>query len=190
MKRPAWIVAGFVAVLLITAAIELAMGRLLLGPDGRFGLWEGDIWSGEQSQRLADVYSFSHFIHGILFYALLWLCARKVPVGPRLLLAVLLEAAWEVLENSPIIIERYREATIARGYQGDSVLNSLSDICIMSLGFWMAAKVKVGWSVAVVIILELGTLFWVRDNLTLNVLMLIHPSQAIKSWQLEAAPKR
>src|SRR4051812_19573109 len=122
-----------VSVLMVTGGIELAMGRSPLGPDGKFGWWEGNIWSNENSQRLADPYSFSHIGHGILFFGLFWLVGRKLPVRYRLGLALLLEAGWELLENSPLIINRYREATIALGYAGDSVLNSMSDVLMMSL---------------------------------------------------------
>jgi hypothetical protein len=189
-RRGAWTIAVFLSTLFITGAVESAMGRQFLGPDGRFGLWEGDIWSSEQSQRLADPYSFTHVVHGLLFYGILWMAARNLWVGRRFLIAVCLEAAWELLENSPFIIDRYRAATIALGYQGDSVLNSLSDVLVMSLGFWLAFKVKVRWSVGIAIALELGMLLWVRDNLALNILMLIHPIGAIKSWQMAGAPGR
>lgn len=178
-----------VALLALTAAIELWMGRLPLGPDGRFGLWEGNIWSSAQSQRLADPYSFSHVVHGLLFFGLLWLVARRLPTRARYLIAVGLEAAWEVLENSPLIIDRYRSVTIALGYQGDSVLNSLSDVLMMSLGFWLATRVRWWWSVAAVVVIEVGMLLAVRDNLTLNILMLVHPVDAIRTWQMGGAPR-
>ena len=99
-------------------------------------------------------------------------------------MAVLMEAVWEIMENSPLIINRYREATIALGYVGDSVLNSLSDILMMSLGFILAARSRVWASVAILLVLEVGMLLWVRDNLTLNIIMLIHPIEAIKTWQM------
>ena len=188
MRRHAWIVAAALAILVITAGVELRMGRLPFGPDGRFGFWEGNIWSVEQSQRLADPYSFSHVVHGFLFYGLLWLVARRVPVRYRFLMAVLLEASWEILENSPIIINRYRSVTIALGYEGDSVLNSLSDVAMMSLGFAIAQKARLRWSIVAVLLMELGMLLCVRDNLTLNVIMLIHPVQTIKAWQMAGAP--
>ena len=105
MKRHAWIIAAAVSMLAITGGVELLMGRLPLGPDGRFGLWESSIWSSERSQQFADPYSFSHVVHGLLFYALIWLVARNLPARYRFLMAVLLEAAWEILENSPIIID-------------------------------------------------------------------------------------
>lgn len=188
MKRYGWIIGAVLAVVVLTTGFELSMGRSFLGPDGRFAWWEGDIWSQSQSQRFADPYSVSHVVHGLLFYGLLWLAVRRVPIRYRFLMAVLLEAAWEILENSPIIINRYREATIALGYVGDSILNSLSDIVMMSLGFLLAARNRVCVSVAIVLICEIGMLFWVRDNLTLNIIMLIHPIAAIKAWQMGGSP--
>jgi hypothetical protein len=183
-----WSIVAFLSVLVLTGGIELSMGRSLLGPDGRFGLWEGNIWSSECSQRLADPYSFSHLAHGILFFGLLWLVARKMSVRHRFLIAVLIEASWELLENSPLIINRYREATIALGYIGDSVMNSLSDISMMSLGFLFASRVRPWVSVAAVSIMEVGCALWVRDNLTLNIIMLLHPVEAIKAWQAAGQP--
>jgi len=187
--RPyAWIAAGALGVVVVTATIEFWMGRLPLGPDGRFGFWEGNIWSSEQSQRLADPYTFSHFIHGLLFYGFLWLVARRMPLRQRFLAALMLEGAWEILENSPIIINRYREVTIALGYVGDSVLNSLSDIFFAGLGFLFASRVRLWVVVLVIVTLEVGTALWVRDNLTLNIIMLVHPSDAIKAWQTAGRP--
>jgi hypothetical protein len=188
LERNKWIIGIFVAVLVLTAGVELWMGRSPLGPDGKFGWWDGNIWSSENSQRLADPYSFSHIVHGILFYAVLSLIARKLPVRQRLLIALALEAGWEMLENSPFIINRYREATISLGYVGDSVLNSLSDILMMTIGFLFAFRVPWRVSVAAVIIMEIGCALWVRDNLTLNIIMLIHPFDAIKHWQMAGAP--
>ena len=182
------IIVAFSAVLVLTGGIELWMGRLPLGPDGKFGWWEGNIWSSENSQRFADPYSFSHLVHGILFYAGLWLVARKLPVRYRLLLALLLEASWEILENSPLIINRYREATISLGYTGDSVLNSLSDILMMTLGFLFASRMRPRVSVIAVLVMEIGCALCIRDNLTLNIIMLIHPVDAIKALQMAGAP--
>jgi hypothetical protein len=181
-------VASVLAIPLVVAAVELQMGRLPLGPDGRFGWWEGSIWSREQSQRVADPYTFSHTIHGMAFYALLWLVARRAPVGKRFLGALVLEGAWEILENSPIIIDRYREATIALGYVGDSVLNSVSDIGFAALGFVFAWRARVRLTVLAIVIMELGTLLLMRDNLALNIIMLIQPIDAIKAWQLAGRP--
>ena len=188
MKSYGWIAIAVALILALTAAVELGMGRLPLGPDGRFGWWEGNIWSSGQSQRFADPYSISHVVHGLLFYGLLWLAARRAPLRYRFVAAVLLEAGWEILENSPLIINRYRAVTIALGYVGDSVLNSLSDVLMMSLGFLLAARARVALSVVLVLAMELGMLLWVRDNLTLNIIMLVHPIEAIKTWQMGGQP--
>jgi hypothetical protein len=181
-------VAVLLAVLIVTGGIEFLMGRSPLGPDGKFGLWEGNIWSDECSQRLADPYSFSHIGHGILFFGLLWLVARRLTIHHRFLAALLLEAGWELLENSPLIINRYRSETIAQGYVGDSVMNSLSDIVMMSLGFVLASRVRPWASVAILLAMEIGCALWIRDNLTLNIIMLIHPIAAIKAWQIAGRP--
>jgi len=183
-----WVMVAILGIFALTAGVELSMGRLLLGPDGKFGWWEGDIWSAENSQRFADPYSFSHLTHGFLFYAFFWFISRKLPMRQRLLMAVCLEASWEMLENSPLIINRYRHATIALGYEGDSVLNSMSDILMMVIGFLLASRWRLWVCVVAILLMELGCLFYVRDNLTLNVIMLIHPVAAIKAWQEAGAP--
>jgi len=179
------LVVAIVAVFAATAAIELWLGRLPLGPDGRFGFVETDIWSSSQSQRVLDPYSFSHIIHGFLFYGLLHLFARKLPIGTRLVCAVALEGCWEILENSPLIIDRYRAVTIAQGYIGDSVLNSLSDIVMAACGFLLAWRLSVGTSVALIVVTEIVMALWIRDNLTLNIVMLAFPIEAIRQWQME-----
>jgi len=185
LKRHRFVILSCAGVFASVAMLELASGRSLFGPDGRFGWWDGDIWSNENSQRVADAYAFSHIIHGMLFYGFLWLVARRLPVKCRFLIALLVEAGWELLENSPFIINRYREATIALGYVGDSVLNSVCDIGMMAIGFLIARFTRL-WLVVVLIVgMELGCLWRVRDNLTLNVLMLVHPVQSIKAWQSE-----
>ncbi len=186
-KKYQFIIWSLVFVCALVASFELSTGRSLFGPDGRFGWWESDVWSSENSQRVADAYSFSHIIHGMLFYALLSLLARKfpksLPMKYRFLIALLLEAGWEMLENSPLIINRYREVTISLGYVGDSVLNSVSDVIMVAIGFLIAKYSKVWVSIALIIVFEVGCLFWVRDNLTLNVIMLVKPSESIKAWQ-------
>jgi hypothetical protein len=182
-------VIAVVAALVLTASIELAMGRLPFGPDGKFGWWEGNIWSSEQSQRFADPYSFSHILHGLVFYAFLWIVARKAPARYRFIAAVLMEAGWEITENSPLIINRYRAVTISLGYVGDSIINSLSDVLMMAFGFLIAMRMRIRSSVIFAIVVEIGLLLWVRDSLTLNIVMLVHPVESIKQWQLRGQPR-
>jgi hypothetical protein len=136
---------------------------------------------------LADWYSFSHVVHGLIFYALLWLVARRMPVEWRLLLAMLVEASWEIVENTPMVIDRYRTATAALGYAGDSVVNSLSDIAMMAIGFLAARKLPLWGAILLFIALELIPLVVIRDNLFLNIWMLLAPNDALRSWQSAAA---
>ena len=168
--------------LAVVGTIELAMGRPPICTCGHVALWHGAIDSGN-SQHLLDWYSPSHVIHGLLFYGAAWLLLRRLPVRLRLLIAVMVEACWELLENSPIIIDRYRTATMALGYTGDSVLNSLSDIGCMMIGFALARALPVWATIILAITFELLTLAVIRDNLTLNVLMLLWPVEAIRHWQ-------
>jgi len=182
-------IGGWVAGILVAmAVVEFSLGRSLFGPSGKAGLWVSDIWSSQCSQGFADPYSFSHIGHGLIFFFLLWLVARRLPLGYRYLIAVLLEVGWEILENSPLIINRYRDATIALGYAGDSIFNSVSDVLMMSLGFLLAWRLPVWASVALLLAMEIGCALWVRDNLTMNVIMLIHPIEALKTWQMGAQP--
>ena len=176
-----WLLAlGLVA---ITGTILLWMGRPAICICGEVKLWTGAIQSADNSQHLADWYTPSHIIHGFLFYGLGWLFLRRNPPGDRLLAAVLIEAGWELLENSQFIIDRYREATMALGYNGDSVLNSVADLGWMTLGFAIARRIPVKATVTLAIGFELLTLFTVRDNLTLNVVMLLAPIDAVRIWQ-------
>jgi hypothetical protein len=173
------------ALLLLVGMIELLNGRPPICPCGRISLWQGSAQSPETSQQIADWYSFSHIIHGFLFYGAAHLALRTRPAWRTwaLVAAVLVEGGWELLENSPLIIDRYREATIAIGYSGDSILNSLCDIGWMAFGFWVAGKLPARATIALAIGFELMTLVIIRDNLTLNVLMLVWPIDAIRIWQ-------
>ncbi len=170
-------------VVAIAAVMLLAMGRPPTCTCGTVALWEPSAASARTSQMIADWYSPSHIVHGFLFYAALWLGARSWPVERRFLVALLIEAAWEVAENTPMMIDRYREATIALGYTGDSVLNSVSDMAMMALGFLAARKLLLPAALALVAVLEIVPLLAIRDNLTLNVWMLVAPSEAIRAWQ-------
>ena len=178
--------AALAAIILIIAVACLlwAMGRPPICTCGTVDVW-GQV-GPEQSQMLADWYSPSHFIHGLIFYALLWRFARRQPVERRFLLSLVVEAAWEIMEKTPLIIDRYREATMALGYSGDSILNSLSDIAMMGLGFLAARQLPVWVSVALAVGFELLTLAVIRDNLLLNVWMLLIPTDAVRLWQAGA----
>lgn len=171
-----------IALALLTGLVLLAMGRPPICTCGTVELWHGAIDSGN-SQHLADWYSPSHFIHGLLFFGGTTLALRRMPFAWRLAIAVGLEGLWEIAENSPVIIDRYRTATIALGYSGDSIVNSLSDLTMMAAGFLFAARVPAWMMVAVGIALELLTLAVIRDNLTLNIWMLLWPVDAVRQWQ-------
>lgn len=171
------------AIVVIATAILLAMGRNPICACGTIALWVGERDSSRTSQMLIDWYSLSHIVHGLLFYAALWFVARRLPIEWRFLTALLIEASWEVVENTPWIIDRYRTATAALGYTGDSVINSLTDVAMMVVGFFAARKLPVWTSVALLIILEVVPLFVIRDNLTLNVWMLLAPNRSIADWQ-------
>jgi len=177
-----------VAALLIglTALALYAMGRPPICTCGTVRLWVSSTQSAQNSQQLADWYSPSHLIHGLLFYAVGWMVLRRLRVGERFVIAVVAECAWELIENSHYVIDRYRAATASLGYTGDSVINSVSDISFMMLGFFVATRLPWRASVALAIGLELLALWAVRDNLTLNVLMLLAPIKAIKVWQAGA----
>lgn len=184
--RPLWhYVLLAAAVVVATALVERAMGRVWVSKTGRLMLWNGVVASPENSQQVTDWYSFSHVIHGIAFYGVLHLLGRRPgwPLGRRLVIAVAIEAAWEVFENTPFTIERYRKATIALDYYGDSILNSVCDILCCVVGFVLAWKLPVWGSVAVVVLNEAFVGYMIRDNLTLNIIMLIRPIEAIKRWQ-------
>jgi hypothetical protein len=181
MSRRAWFLV--VLILATAAGAELAMGRNPICTCGTVELWVGARDSAKTSQMLADWYSLSHVVHGLLFYAGLWLIARRWPVEWRFLAAMLLEAAWEVTENTPLVIDRYRSTTAAIGYTGDSILNSMSDIIMMALGFLIARKLPVRATLLLLIGLEVVPLVAIRDDLTLNILNLIVPIRAVQQWQ-------
>ena len=185
MTRTARTLVAAIGIVAVAAAVLLAMGRPSICTCGRIALW-GPV-GPTQSQMLADWYSFSHIVHGLLFYALLWLAARRLPVEWRFLAALAIEAGWEVIENTPMVIDRYRTATAALGYTGDSVVNSLSDIGMMALGFLAARKLPLWAAVLLILALELLPLFVIRDNLALNIWMLIAPNDNLRAWQSAAA---
>jgi hypothetical protein len=184
MRHRHYVILAFVLVG-IAATILLAMGRVPICQCGYVKVWHGVVVSSENSQHITDWYTPSHIIHGFAFYLLFWAVGRSYgwPMGLRLTLAVVLEAVWEIVENTPWIINRYREQTIALDYYGDSVLNSVSDITAMIVGFMLAGRMPVWLTILLMLAMELGVGAVIRDNLTLNVIQLLYPMDAIRQWQ-------
>jgi hypothetical protein len=177
-----WLFVGG-GVIALQALILRTMGRVAICKCGYVKLWHGVVHSSENSQHISDWYSFSHVIHGFILYWLLTVIGRRLPIGVRLVLAILVEAGWEVLENSPIIINRYRAATISLDYYGDSILNSVCDVLFSVVGFVLARRLPVRVTIALALAMEIVVGYWIRDNLTLNIIMLVRPVEAIRRWQ-------
>ncbi len=169
--------------MVLAAVVLLAMGRVPICKCGYVKAWHGVVSSSENSQHVSDWYTFSHVIHGFAFYGLFWLVAPRSAIRTRFLAALMLESGWEVLENTDLIINRYREATISLDYYGDSVLNSVSDILAMAAGFQIARRSPVRATIAATVAMEAFVGYMIRDNLLLNIIMLVHPIDAVRLWQ-------
>ena len=180
-----WGLAALIGVALIAAqaAAELAMGRPAICTCGTVLPWYGDLFGPGLSQHIADWYSFTHISHGFVFYAFTRIAAPRAPLWTRLAATLVLEVSWEVVENTPLIIDRYRQSALAQGYNGDSVVNSVSDTLFCVLGFWLAWRLPVRLSLAFVVVNEIALAALIHDNLALNVLQLVHPTDAVSKWQ-------
>ena len=171
----------------LAALLLQLQGRLWICQCGRVDLWAGDIWSADNAQHLLDPYSFTHILHGfIFFWVASWLLPR-LDFGWQMWLAILVEAAWEVGENTEAVIQRYREATLALGYNGDTIVNSLSDIALCGVGILIARRLGFWRTLALFIMTEIALTLWIRDSLLLNILMLLYPIDAIRNWQVGPA---
>jgi hypothetical protein len=175
-----------VAIVALTVALELAMGRTATYRHGPVRVWAGDINSDQNSQQISDPYTFTHVVHGVAFYGLTRMALGPEAVLLRGVISIAVESAWETYENTEQVISRYRSETLALGYYGDSVLNSVFDIIACGVGFVLAWKLPTRVTVAGVALIEIVLALTIRDNLTLNILMLLHPVAAIKRWQLGA----
>lgn len=172
-----------VAIILLSAIYLLWIGREPICKCGYVKVWHGEVFSSENSQHISDWYTPSHVIHGFLFFGALWLLFPRLSFGWRLAIATLVECAWELVENSNMIIERYRSVTISLDYYGDSVLNTVCDVLAMVLGFWLAARMPVWLTVVLGVAMEAFTMWMIRDGLALNILMLVWPVDAVAQWQ-------
>jgi len=169
--------------LLVTALVQRSEGRLWKCACPGF-LWTSDAWGPQTSQLFLDPYSFTHILHGVMFAGLLALLVRRLSTAWRLVMAIATECAWEMIENSNVVIQHYRQATAALGYNGDTILNSLGDIFCCGIGFLLATRLGWRWGVALFVGVELMLTFWIRDSLLLEIVMLVHPIDAVKNWQM------
>ena len=187
-SRPAAVL--IVAIVAFAAAVEWQMGRPFAYGHGPVRLWSGNVQSDQNSQQVADPYTFTHFEHGAIFYGLTWLVMRGASLGTRTVTAIAIEAGWEAYENTDAVIERYRTETISLGYYGDSIVNSIADIVACLIGFLLAWRLPARLTVAWIVVIEVILAVWIRDNLFLNILMLVRPLDAVRQWQLNPTVTR
>ena len=177
-------VATAAAIIGMAGMVLHTMGRRFWCACGTIRPWVGDAWGSENSQHLVDPYSFTHVTHGVLLYFVLSLVAPNTSVATRALLAITAESGWEILENSELVINRYRAATVSLGYYGDSVVNSVGDILACAVGFLLASRLPVAATIVLTLLQEVALMLWIRDSLLINIVMLVHPIDAVKRWQL------
>ncbi len=175
---------GICIILFAVVCAERSMGRVFVYQHGPVALWSSDVQSDQNSQQAFDAYSFSHVIHGFAFYGVLAITPVPLTIGAMAVVAVGIEAWWETLENTDLIIDRYRDGTSSTNYRGDSILNSICDILSMIVGFYLAYKLSWQWTILLLILIEVVLLITIHDNLTLNIIMLLHPIPAIRQWQM------
>lgn len=183
-RRRWWPWLAIVVMLVVTVIALRLQGRLWICACGRIDLWAGNPNSPDNSQHIADPYSLTHVLHGLIFYGIIAWIIPRVPVAWRLAIAAAVEALWEIVENSAFIIQRYRETTLALGYEGDTIVNSIGDLVFMVAGFWLARRLGLRRSILFFLAAELVLVFWIRDSLILNIIMLLFPIDAIKNWQM------
>ncbi len=180
IRKPSAVIALLFAT---QGAVLYFLGQPLICACGYITLYVSEIWSSQMSQQLFDWYTFSHIIHGFIFYVILWWIFPRMPFLWRLAIAIGLEAAWEIAENTPWVIEAYRQQALAKGYVGDSIINSLMDTVAMVAGFLLARKLPWKLILILAIAMEIGVAYFIRDNLTLNILGFIHTFDFINEWQ-------
>jgi hypothetical protein len=168
----------------ITAILLYSQGRVWWCKIGDYAIWSSDIWGSHNSQHLLDPYSFTHILHGVLYFWLINLILRKISLSWQFFVAILVGSSWEILENSSFVINHYRTATLSLDYFGDSIFNAISDIFCCGIGFWIAYYLRFWFSLLFFVAVEIVLLFWIKDSLIVNIIMLVFPIEAIKNWQI------
>ncbi len=171
-------------VLVITSIILFVQGRVWWCKIGDYAIWSSDIWGSHNSQHIFDPYTFTHILHGVLYFWIISLIFRKKDFAWQFLLAITIASGWELLENSSLVINHYRTETLSLDYFGDSIINSIADIFSCGFGFWLTHKIKFWWSLIFFLIVEIFLLLWIKDSLIVNIIMLTYPIEAIKKWQI------